>query len=224
MSQRKLWRDTAIIGFVTGVCAVLSLIFDIRLGFNQAYFGDAYNGTVPALVQPESYADYAILALAVPFVFILRLFLSTLFMMLLREAIIPPNFRMLTLIHQMAIMGMAAIALVIAMGYVQVLFYASDADRHLFVLLIRNGNLIYSLMVQLAQITILLAAFQNRMIPRSVLMVSALILLMAFVYSMIAVNPKLTQFFSVFIAYISALIVAVYMGIASQAKNGQGKM
>ena len=219
MSQRMLWRNTAIIGFITGVCAVASLIFDIQLGFNQAYFADAYAGSVPAVVHPESNADYAVLALAVPFVFIMRLFLAILFLMLLREALIPANLRIPTMLHQMAMMGMGGAALIICMGYVQVLFYASDADRHLFVLLIRNGNLLYSLMLQFGQAAILFAAFQNRIIPRSVLMVSAVILAMAFTYSMIAVHPKLTQFFSVFIAYISALIVAVYMGIASQAKS-----
>lgn len=219
LDQRWLWWHVAVIGFITGGVAMLSLLFDTRLGFHQTYFEEASHQAANRLLDLDTQADYTLMALAVPFVFLLRLFLAVLLIRLLQIALIPPSFTITAAVHQLAVMGGVAGAMIICLGYVQVLFYSTDANRSGFVLLIKNGNLLFLLMIQLGHWVLLSAIYRTGSLPRWVVGLSTLILVVAFLYSIIAVHPNFTQFFSVFIAYIAMMIVVSYMGLIAQVNK-----
>lgn len=208
------WRRAGWVTVFAGIWVGLSLVGDVALGLNQAYFTEAYRGVAPPLVFAETQSQYAAFTLFAICIFLVRLLLGALALGLLRDCLLASRHRISQQVVQIALIGMVVSALFLFMVQIQAHLYALDADRYQFIILVKVGNLGYSLMIQLGMMAILYGAYRGRLIPRPWLAISAFIALCSFIYTLFATHPSLQQFMGGMIAYISALILALYLLVA----------
>lgn len=217
--QRTLWRNIVILYALNGLIIVLSLIFDIRVGFGREYFREAYTGQVEALLHSTTVLDYAGNAFLVLIVVLPRMFLALYCVMLMGQAfILPEQVYTKTLLQSLIISGFSTLMLT-TLCYYYVLFYAPDTDRATFVLLIKVCNFLYSLMYGLGIAVNLYSLHTRRLVPRRLIYLASGILLIAFLYSMVAHHPNYTQFFTALIAYIAGLVIIAYMALVLNSRQ-----